>query len=138
MRELAALPIRRQKLVQDNQAPLQPEQRIDRLDSRRELVVFSEAVQHAHGETPFQFRRNLHRRVQQKIRDQLGRVIPAKVLEVQKYDLTAAPPKSVVKMVESANRISPARSSFGGIQMKQLNSVLPAAVNGCGRSRSTA
>ena len=27
-------------------------------------------------------------------------------------------------------------ASFGGIQMNELNSVLPASVNGCGRSRS--
>src|SRR5438046_8340397 len=51
-RELAALQIRRQKLVQDNQTPFQPEQRIDRLDSRLELAVFGEAVEHARGETP--------------------------------------------------------------------------------------
>src|SRR5438046_5908897 len=93
-RELAALQIRRQKLVQDNQTPFQPEQRIDRLDSRLELAVFGEAVEHARGETPLQFRRDLHRRVQQKIRDELGRVVPAKVFEVEKRDWTAAPPQS--------------------------------------------
>ena len=46
------------------------------------------------------------------------------------------PPKSVVKLVESTSTMSPARCSFGGIQSRQLNSVLPAAVKGCGRSRS--
>ena len=46
------------------------------------------------------------------------------------------PPKSVVKLVESTSTMSPARCSFGGIQSRQLNSVLPAALKGCGRSRS--
>jgi len=38
--------------------------------------------------------------------------------------------------VESTSTISPARCSFGGIRSKQLNSLFPAAVKGCGRSRS--
>src|SRR6266498_424797 len=61
------------------------------------MAVFGKVVQHAHGETPFQFLRNLHCGVQQKIRDELGRIVPAKVLEVEKHDLPAAPSKSVVK-----------------------------------------
>jgi hypothetical protein len=47
------------------------------------------------------------------------------------------PPNKVVKIVESAKRISPPRVPFGGIQMNELNSRFPAAVNGCGRDRST-
>ena len=54
----------------------------------------------------------------------------------QKHFKLSVPPKSVVKIVESASRMCPARWFVGGIQMKQLNSVLPAAVKGCGRSRS--
>ena len=46
------------------------------------------------------------------------------------------PPNNVVKIVESASKISPPRVSVGGIQMKELNSRFPAAVNGCGRDRS--
>ena len=46
----------------------------------------------------------------------------------QKFSRLSVPPNNVVKIVESASRICPARSSFGGIQMKELNSVLPAAV----------
>ena len=42
----------------------------------------------------------------------------------------------LVPLVESTKTISPARCSFGAIQRRQLNSVFPAAVNGCGRSRS--
>src|SRR4051812_23349563 len=41
-------------------------------------------------------------------------------------------PKSVVKMVESASKISPARSPDGGIQRNILNSLFPASINGCG------
>ena len=44
----------------------------------------------------------------------------------------SSPPKSVVKIVESASRISPARSPAGGIQRNMLNSRFPASVNGCG------
>jgi hypothetical protein len=55
---------------------------------------------------------------------------------LQKFSRLSVPPKSVVKLVESTKTISPARCSFGAIQRRQLNSVLPAAVNGCGRSRS--
>jgi 2-polyprenyl-6-methoxyphenol hydroxylase-like FAD-dependent oxidoreductase len=51
-------------------------------------------------------------------------------------DEASVPPKSVVKLVESTSRMSPARCLFGGIQSRQLNSVLPAAVKGCGRSGS--
>lgn len=54
----------------------------------------------------------------------------------QKVSNDSTPPNSVVKIVESAKRMSPARSPLGGIQMKELNSVFPAAVNWCGRSRS--
>ena len=46
------------------------------------------------------------------------------------------PPNSVVKIVESAIRMWPARVARGGIQRKELNSRLPASVNGCGRARS--
>ena len=34
----------------------------------------------------------------------------------------SSPPNNVVKIVESANRMSPARSPFGGIQRNMLNS----------------
>src|SRR5215813_1792685 len=54
----------------------------------------------------------------------------------QKFSRLSVPPKSVVKFVESTSTISPAHCVFGGIQSKQLNSVLPAALKGCGRSRS--
>ena len=54
----------------------------------------------------------------------------------QKYSRLSVPPKSVMKFVESTRMMSPARCPFGGIQMRQLNSLLPAAVKGCGRSRS--
>ena len=54
----------------------------------------------------------------------------------QKFSKLSVPPKSVVKLVESTSTMSPARCPFGGIQSRQLNSVLPAALKGCGRSRS--
>src|SRR5215831_8837860 len=54
----------------------------------------------------------------------------------QKFSRLSVPPKSVVKFVESTSTISPACRVFGGIHSRQLNSVLPAAVKGCGRSRS--
>src|SRR5262245_57497753 len=54
----------------------------------------------------------------------------------QNFSRLSVPPNNVVKMVESTSKMFPARSPFGGIQTQELNSVLPAAVNGCGRSRS--
>jgi hypothetical protein len=54
----------------------------------------------------------------------------------QRFARLSVPPKSVVKCVESMSRMSPARCSFGGIQSRQLNSLFPAAVKGCGRSGS--
>src|SRR6478672_2193118 len=54
----------------------------------------------------------------------------------QKFLRLSVPPKSVVKLVESTSTTSPARCISGGIHSRQLNSVLPAAVKGCGRSRS--
>src|SRR4029077_884492 len=54
----------------------------------------------------------------------------------QKFSMLLETPKSTVKCVESVITISPARCSFGGSQSRQLNSLLPASVNGCGRSRS--
>ena len=50
----------------------------------------------------------------------------------QKHSRLSSPPKRVVKMVESASRMSPARSPLGGIQRKQLNSLFPASMKGCG------
>ena len=47
---------------------------------------------------------------------------------LQKFVRLSVPPNSVVKIVESAITMCPARGSFGGIQMQELNSVLPAAV----------
>src|SRR6266576_3607300 len=55
---------------------------------------------------------------------------------LQKFTRLSVPPKSVVKFVESTSTISPGRCSFGGIHSKQLNFSFPAAVKGCGRSRS--
>jgi hypothetical protein len=55
----------------------------------------------------------------------------------QKRSRLSVPPNKVVKIVESASRISPPRLPFGGIQMNELNSRFPAAVNGCGRDSST-
>ena len=49
----------------------------------------------------------------------------------------SVPPNRVVKCVESISTMSPARWAVGGIQISALNSVLPAAVNGCGRFGST-
>ena len=54
----------------------------------------------------------------------------------QKVSNDSTPPNNVVNIVESASRMFPARWAFGGIQMNELNSVLPAWVKGCGRSRS--
>lgn len=54
----------------------------------------------------------------------------------QKFLRLSVPPKSVVKFVESTRTISPDRWFFGGIQISALNSVLPAAVKGCGLSGS--
>ena len=55
----------------------------------------------------------------------------------QKRVRLSSPPKSVVKIVESANRMSPARLPAGGIQRNMLISRFPASVNGCGFERST-
>jgi hypothetical protein len=41
--------------------------------------------------------------------------------------------EEVVKLVESTSTTSPARCPVGGTQISALNSVLPAAVKGCGR-----
>src|SRR5262249_39097562 len=54
----------------------------------------------------------------------------------QKCSRLSVPPNKVVKIVESASRMSPPRVPFGGIQMHELNSRFPAAVNGCGRDKS--
>src|SRR6187431_2448091 len=54
----------------------------------------------------------------------------------QRFARLSVPPKSVVKWVESMSRMSPARCSVGGIHSRQLNSLFPAAVKGCGRSGS--
>ena len=56
----------------------------------------------------------------------------------QKYSRLSVPPKSVMKFVESTRTMSPALCSFGGIHRRQLNSLFPASVKGCGRSRSIA
>ena len=50
----------------------------------------------------------------------------------QKRSRLSSPPKSVVKMVESASRMSPGRSLARGIQRNMLKALLPASVNGCG------
>ena len=55
----------------------------------------------------------------------------------QRLRRLSVPPNRVVKWVESMSTMSPARWAAGGIQISALNSVLPAAVNGCGRFGST-
>src|SRR5687767_1072710 len=47
------------------------------------------------------------------------------------FRLSSAP-NSVLNTVESVSRISPARGPLGGIHTNELNSRLPASVNGCG------
>src|SRR5262249_4693495 len=54
----------------------------------------------------------------------------------QKVSSDSTPPNNVVKIVESASRMCPARCAVDGIQMHELNSVFPASVKGCGLSRS--
>jgi hypothetical protein len=49
---------------------------------------------------------------------------------LQNFARLSVPPNNVVKIVESASKMCPARWSLGGIQMQELNSVFPAAVNG--------
>jgi len=48
----------------------------------------------------------------------------------QKFLRLSSPPKSVVKLVESTKTMSPGLRSLGGIQRRQLNSLLPASVKG--------
>ena len=55
---------------------------------------------------------------------------------LQKFLRLSSPPKSVVKLVEFDQNDVSGSGSFGGIQRRQLNSLLPASVKGCGRSRS--
>src|SRR5688572_30619537 len=54
----------------------------------------------------------------------------------QKRSRLSSPPNRVVNMVESANKISPARSPEGGIHRNILNSRFPASINGWGFERS--
>ena len=54
----------------------------------------------------------------------------------QKRSKLSELPNKVVKIVESASKISPAREPLGGIHRKQLNSRFPASVNGCGLDMS--
>src|SRR6516164_2428861 len=51
---------------------------------------------------------------------------------VQKRSRLSVPPNKVVNIVRSTSTISPARLPLGGIQRNELNSRLPASVNGCG------
>ena len=55
----------------------------------------------------------------------------------QKLSRLSSPPNRVVKMVESARRMSPALSPAGGIHRNILNSWFPAATNGWGLETST-
>src|SRR4029077_20842236 len=54
----------------------------------------------------------------------------------QKFFRLSVTPNSVVKCVESTRTMSPARCFSGGIHRRQLSSLFPAVVNGCGRSAS--
>ena len=54
----------------------------------------------------------------------------------QKFSRLSVPPNRVMKFVESTSMMSPARCPFGGIQSRELNSVFPATVKGCGRASS--
>ena len=56
-----------------------------------------------------------------RLRESPAHFIRARFL--QKFARLSVPPNKVVKMVESASRMSPARPGAGGIQIKQLNSV---------------
>src|SRR6266536_1329290 len=51
---------------------------------------------------------------------------------LQKFRRLSSAPNKVLKIVESANNTSPARSPSGGIQRNILNSLFPASVKGCG------
>src|SRR5215471_9315152 len=55
---------------------------------------------------------------------------------LQKCSRLSSTPNNVLNTVESAIRMSPARSPLGGSQRQVLNSRLPASVKGCGRERS--
>ena len=65
-------------------------------------------------------RRHEHANGQQYGPTQLARHFVA--MFFQNRSRLSSPPNNVVKIVESANRMSPARSPFGGIQRNMLNS----------------
>src|SRR4029077_2360112 len=54
----------------------------------------------------------------------------------QQVSNDSTPPNNLVKIVESASRMCPARCVVDGIQIHELNSVFPASMNGSGRSRT--
>src|SRR5437660_7097165 len=54
----------------------------------------------------------------------------------QKRSRLSSLPNKLLKIVESAIRMSPARVPLGGNQTNMLNSRFPAFVNGCGRDES--
>src|SRR5262245_60381490 len=103
----------RNKLIQQNATPLQPEQRIQELGSFLEGNVTGETLVHKVDKPLLMAGGQLHGRMQQKIGNDLGGIIPTKVLKVDQCQATVRSSNSVVEAKVRRTQRAQADIEFG-------------------------
>src|SRR5215831_13569133 len=83
-----------EKLVKQDETPLEPEQGIE---SREAAGGFGKFAHQGRGEDAFEGGRNRHARVEKKIGNHLDRVVPAEVFQVQEYEGAVGAAERIVK-----------------------------------------
>src|ERR1041384_2884154 len=90
-------PSLRQEFVQQDHAPAQRKQRIQQPQPSSEARIAAIDVQHCPGEMPLQRLGQRHAGVEQEIRDELHRIVPAEIVEIDEDEIAVRPPQRVVE-----------------------------------------
>src|SRR5579864_2565424 len=86
-----------QELVQQDRAPAQREQRVEQSEALAKALIRPVNADGFGGELPLQRGAEAHPRMQQEIGGELDRIVPAKIVEIDKDKLAARPPHRIVK-----------------------------------------
>jgi len=93
----SARPIFKCKLIQQNGAPLHHVQWVDDADAILKLWHAGKRRNHSRKKSQLERGGQLHSWMQQKINNRLGRVIPAKILEIEENEPAIRSAKRIMK-----------------------------------------
>src|SRR3954471_9788300 len=87
----------RQELVQQDHAPAQREERIEQAKPNRKSRIGAIHLRRSIGEASLQRFGQGHARVEQEIRNELYRIVPAEIVEIDKHEPPIRPPQRIME-----------------------------------------